>query len=76
MSPTEVRQDLCSEPVQPQTSHHKRCFGPWVCLYLGGATRILSQYFWKPGRWGKLEEDPGCTGWVPGTVAAGAPLGA
>lgn len=42
ISPTEVRRELFSEPVQPQTSHH-RCFGPRVLLYLGGATRMLSQ---------------------------------
>lgn len=34
---------------------------------------MASQDFWKPGEWGELEEDPGCSGWVPGTVAIGAP---
>ncbi|CAK7291077.1 Kinase suppressor of Ras 1 [Vulpes lagopus] len=41
-------QELCSEPVQPQTSHHNRCVGPGVLLYSGGATRMASQDFWKP----------------------------
>ena len=35
ISPTEARhlyQDICSEPVQPQTFHHNRCVGPWLPL--------------------------------------------